>query len=67
MPGTKPVVFQCSYPHCKKTFTKSKELYDHLRHIHATDYICPYEDCQKQNACMANFVAHCRIHTSNTL
>jgi len=57
----KPVIFDCPYPDCCQKFYKTKTLYEHLRTLHRTDFKCPY--CNKQNACMANFVSHCRIHS----
>lgn len=60
--GTKLVLFDCSYPDCPERFFKSRKLYEHLRNKHKTDFKCPH--CKKQNACMANFVSHVRIHTN---
>lgn len=62
VPGTKLVLFNCSYPECQERFFKSRKLYEHLRNKHKTDFKCPH--CKKQNACMANFVSHVRIHTN---
>lgn len=52
--------FHCIYPECKKQFTLTNDLYDHVR-THSMDLKCPI--CGHPFTCMASLVYHARTHT----
>lgn len=54
----RPLRMQCT--HCSEVFSKTNELYAHIR-THENYSKCPH--CDKSLKCMATFVYHVRTHT----